>query len=99
MPFEKGKSGNPGGRPKAEGEIRELARQHGPDAIDKLVEHMNSEDTRLSQSAAIALLDRGFGKPPQALNLGGQEDNPLIVESTRPRLTQEQWEDKLKIVK
>ena len=69
MPFEKGKSGNSSGRPKVDKEIRDLARQHGPDAIEKLVEHMNSEDTRLSQSAAIALLDRGFGKPSQSMDM------------------------------
>ncbi len=78
MPFVKGQSGNPGGRPKADGEIRELARESGPDAIAKLVEHMNGEDSRLSQSASIALLDRGFGKPPQAINLGGQEGGESI---------------------
>ena len=98
MPFKKGQSGNPGGRPKEDGEIRELARQHGPVAIAKLVEHMNAEDARLSQSAAIALLDRGFGKPAQSLNVGGQEDNPFIVQPVRPKITEEEWK-KLKLVK
>ena len=77
MPFVKGQSGNPGGRPKQEGEIRELARESGPEAIAKLVEHMNGDDSRLSQSASIALLDRGFGKPAQSVTLAGDEDRPL----------------------
>ena len=32
MRFEKGQSGNPGGRPKGHGDLRELARQHTEDA-------------------------------------------------------------------
>jgi hypothetical protein len=38
MRFEKGQSGNPGGRPKGDGEIRELARQHTPTALRTLIE-------------------------------------------------------------
>jgi hypothetical protein len=37
-PFRKGQSGNPGGRPRVEGEIRELARQHTGTALRTLVE-------------------------------------------------------------
>ena len=73
MPFIKGQSGNPGGRPKECGEIRELARQHGPAAIQKLVEHLEGDDSRLSQAAAIALLDRAYGKPSQSLDLSVEE--------------------------
>ena len=36
MKFRKGQSGNPGGRPKALGEVQELARQYAPKAIVEL---------------------------------------------------------------
>ena len=36
-PFQKGTSGNPGGRPKVLGDVQELARQQSPQAIDTLV--------------------------------------------------------------
>jgi len=80
MPFEKGKSGNPGGRPKVEGEIRALAQTHGPAAIAKLVEHMVGEDDRLAQTAATALLDRGFGKPHQSSSLEGPDGGPVQLQ-------------------
>jgi len=36
-PFKKGQSGNPGGRPKIVGEVKELARTHTAEAIETLV--------------------------------------------------------------
>jgi Family of unknown function (DUF5681) len=39
-PFKKGQSGNPGGRPKVVAEIRQLARERGPEAIAALVKVM-----------------------------------------------------------
>ena len=73
MPFAKGQSGNPGGRPKVDAEVRALAQEYGKPAILKLVEHLNGEDGRLAQAAAIALLDRGFGKPAQSISLGNED--------------------------
>lgn len=70
--FKKGQSGNPGGRPKVEGEIRELAQQHGPAALKRLVELMASENERVAVAAAQAVLDRGYGKAAQALHLDGE---------------------------
>ncbi len=65
--FQKGQSGNPGGRPKEADDVRELARQHGPAAIAKLVEWLASDNAKASVSACQVLLDRGYGKAVQAL--------------------------------
>lgn len=73
MPFKKGASGNPGGRPKEAAEVKDLARQHGPAALDKLAQWMRSDDPRASVAAAQALLDRGYGRPAQAIAIGQDE--------------------------
>ena len=67
MPFEKGTSGNPGGRPKVVAEVKELARAHTGEAIQTLVSIMTNPKSAPAArvSAANSLLDRGYGKPPQ----------------------------------
>ena len=62
--FPKGRSGNPGGRPKDEQKVAELARSYTREAIETLAELMrSSKDGRVRGTAAQALLDRGWGKP------------------------------------
>jgi hypothetical protein len=68
--FRPGASGNPGGRPKDEHGIAELARGYGPEAIERLAKLMRDEDARVSQAACVALLDRGYGRPKQAIDHG-----------------------------
>lgn len=74
----KGKSGNPGGRPKIVGHVRDLARTHTDKAINALVEIVSNGDAPPAArvSAATSLLDRGWGKPSQPV--GGAEDLPPI---------------------
>lgn len=68
--WRKGVSGNPGGRVKIDMRIKELAKQKTELALNTLA-HIcgkgESESARVS--AAVALLDRGWGKPAQAVDL------------------------------
>jgi len=63
--------------PKTLTDIRSLARSHTRSAILALAGVMRSKDASHAArvSAATALLDRGWGKPPQALQNG--EDGAL----------------------
>jgi hypothetical protein len=68
MAFVKGQSGNPGGRPKRDREVEELAKAQGPAAIRRLTEIMTqTEDLKVAKAAADSLLDRGYGKPIQQI--------------------------------
>ena len=77
-----GQSGNPGGRPKGEGDIRELARAHTPKAIGTLVKVMNDENAAPSArvAASEAILNRGWGRPHQTFTANFQNavEIPLI---------------------
>ena len=80
MAFKKGQSGNPGGRPKDEYGLRELARAKTKDALKTLEEIMSNKKAPHAArvSAACAILDRGHGKPVQAIE-GTGDDGAIIV--------------------
>jgi hypothetical protein len=65
--WQPGQSGNPHGRPKAPVDIAELARQHGPRCIAVAVKLLDDVDARIRLGALTALLDRGYGRPVQAI--------------------------------
>ncbi len=76
MPFVKGQSGNPGGRPNVVGEVQQLARQHTTAALQTLVSVMSDEEAPAAArvAAANAVLDRGYGRPPQAMTVSKSND-------------------------
>jgi hypothetical protein len=68
MPFKKGQSGNPSGRPNDSG-LKELCRARTAKAVQTLAEIMANKKSPAAArvAAACALLDRGYGKPAQAI--------------------------------
>jgi|SRR5580658_8213556 hypothetical protein len=90
MPFTKGQSGNPGGRPKALREVEEAAREYTTDALATLARICTdaAAPPAAQVSAANALLDRGWGKPKQAVEASvGMTLAELISASFSPRQT------------
>ena len=69
--FKPGVSGNPGGRPREIGQVRELARLRTEEAIDVLSTIMNDKDAPPAARcrASEALLDRGWGRAGQPVDL------------------------------
>ena len=52
------------GRPRATHSIQELARKHAPEAIQTLADITKNGTPGARVSAAVALLDRAYGKAP-----------------------------------
>ena len=83
MPFEKGKSGNPGGRKKPTAEEIDLAaacRQMGPQALEVIARIMNhGQSDMVCRRAAMAIIERGYGVPtaPKAAE-GGISKEELL---------------------
>lgn len=68
--FPSGVSGNPSGRPAALVEVRNLARQHPKFAIDRVVKvAKTSKKDQAVGMACLGLLDRGWGKPAQTVEM------------------------------
>lgn len=77
-PFEKGTSGNPGGRPKLLPEFkRALEQKHYPRALEVLRDCLDDEDGRVRIVAVREVFDRLFGKPKQPIT--GDADEPIAV--------------------
>lgn len=65
--FQKGKSGNPGGRPKLDPEIKSLCQRHSVEAIKTAISIYQNEDKKDSDRIRCIeiILDRAWGKPIQ----------------------------------
>jgi len=76
-PWPPGRSGNPGGRPRAALDLQELARSHTAEAVATLVKAL--DDPKHCVAAATALLDRGWGRPTTFI-AGDASAAPLLID-------------------
>lgn len=74
----------PGVPNKATAEIKSLAQQWGPQAIATLAEIMTSAEhaSPARVAAAKELIDRGYGKAVQALEMSGPDGQPIQTEAS-----------------
>ncbi len=70
----------PGKVGQAKRELAEMAKEHAPAALQTLADiATNGESEAARVSAAVAVLDRAYGKPPQAVEHGGAGGGPVQV--------------------
>ncbi len=63
---------------RATAEIRAAFQLHGDELVQALLKLTQSDDERVRLGAITAALDRGWGKPAQALQVRGDPDSPVI---------------------
>lgn len=75
--FQKGQSGNPGGRPKAERDVRAAMMAQLPQRMAKLAALCAHKNPQTALRALELWLGYAIGKPRQAVELSGIDGGPI----------------------
>lgn len=68
----------PGKVSKAKRELMEMAKDHAPAALETLVQIAQGGESEAARvSAANAILDRGYGRPPQSMEVTGKDGGSI----------------------
>lgn len=85
-PFRKGQSGNPAGRPSGYAEFKEKCRAKDDKALNALESALGDPDHAVA--AAKVLLEFGWGKPAQSVEVSGPDGGGLqVIINKLPRET------------
>lgn len=85
-PFKKGQSGNPNGRqkklPALDALLADVLGGENPDESEakNVLEALLKQAKKGNVQAAVAVLDRAYGKPKQPVEHSGDKDNPVKVQ-------------------
>jgi DNA-binding MarR family transcriptional regulator len=98
--FVKGQSGNPNGRRRAITQLTLEARKHAFLALRTIAFICKKGEPQhaVRLHAAIALLDRGYGRPPQSIELSGNVVQQLDLFAGLPAEEQLQVRDALRAI-
>ena len=85
----------PGQTTAAKRALMDMAKDHATEALATLVEIAKDKTAAPAArvSAAVAILDRGYGKPTQAVNLGGHDGGALVTKIVIEAATDGNCED------
>jgi len=79
MPFKPGESGNPGGKQRKSNKASGMCRDNTDKAIQVLIDKLSSAKEDVQLKAAVEILNRGWGKPQEYVELSGDEESPLLT--------------------
>src|SRR4051794_29514292 len=93
-----GATPNPSGRPKVWAEFRDAMRERSPQAVAIVDRALKSRDAEERRWAAEKVLAYAWGRPPQRVQVGADEDAPPLLAERRFDISVLSPEDALRLL-
>jgi hypothetical protein len=93
-----GATPNPSGRPKIWREFQDAMRERSPEALAIVDKALKSRDPEQQRWAAEKVLSYAWGRPPQRVQVGADEDAPPLLGERRFDIGSLSAEDRLRLL-